>query len=610
MRPLLAVACVPWLATTLCAQLAFTNVVDETDTEFVSFGRGAAMVDFDGDGRLDVFAGAAEDPSRVWRQLPDATFEDVTAAWGMPDDGAKTWSVVVADFDEDADPDVFLGNGGFYGPPQANQMLRNDVGALGQLTDVSAAAGVTGDIGQTFGSTTLDYDRDGDLDLFWADIGGPGTTLVRNDGGLVFTDVTIQAGVEAFGRFRHAGAGDYDNDGWPDIGVGGALNTPTMLFHNEQDGTFTEQAAAAGIDLPGDKFGLVFEDFDNDGWLDVFVPIYQPDVVTQVSRLFVNDGDGTFTDVSAQTIITGQTDMGHNVGDLDADGYPDLYIGTGHPMFADLDLLYRMTPDGNGGVVLEDVSASSGVTVGGTPTRCHGMAMGDYDEDGDVDVYVNNGGPAINAKTSQGNFFFRNEGNANGWTKLDPRGVLSPRTPAGLRAAATTSAGRQVWRRLAPGKGFGNSDSPILHFGLGGDAGLERIDLLWPSGIEQTLLDPPLEETTLVVETGMRLDGEPALGASVALEVAGPDGHAVSLWTAAGTIEAPLPKFGGILYVAPPLVTLADAQTDASGRLTLPLTIPDVPVLSGVTAPLQAWIRPEGAGEGGTLSNLVELAIP
>jgi len=610
MRPVLpALVALAALCGVAPAQVTFENVVVETNTSFPSYGRGAAMVDFDKDGRLDVAAAVALDPTRVWRQLPDHTFEDVTAAWGLPDQQLKTWTMVAGDFDEDADPDLFLANGGFYWDDQPNTLLRNDVPAGGGFTDVSASSTLDVPVGKTFGATALDHDRDGDLDLFWCDNGGLASYLFRNDGGLVFTDVSVEAGVAVWGGYRHASSGDYNNDGWPDI-VCGNGNGPPRLWRNNQNGTFSDLADFAGLGGIEKSFGAVLQDFDNDGWQDVFVPIYQAQTITTTSRVLMNQGDGTFTDVSADTVITGQTDMGHNVGDLDADGYPDIYIGTGHPMFASLDILYLVTPDGSGGVVLDDVSVESGITVGGTETRCHGMAMGDYDEDGDVDVYVNNGGPSINPATAEENFFLRSTGNANGWLKVDPRGVLSPRTPVGLRGVVTTSTGRDVWRMLTAGKGFGNTDAPILHFGLGTDPGVERLELIWPSGVEQVLLGVGPQDEVLVIETGMRLRGEPALGATVELDVAGPDGHAVTLWTAGGTIEAPLPKFGGVLYLAPPLLLLFSGTTDSQGELTLPLAIPDTPVLSGVDVPLQSWIRPAAAADGGVLSNLVELAIP
>jgi len=597
------------LALPCSAQVTFVDVVGPTGTDSISFGRASATADFDDDGRLDLFAANALTPSQLFRQLADGVFVDVSDAWNLPLAGDDaTFTALATDFDNDGDPDLYLGNGGFI-YFEDNEVLRNDLDTLGVFTDVSAASG-DGDLPDTntFGSTALDYDNDGDIDVFMSR-NGQGCDLLRNDGGLVFTEVSVEAGISAAPgqELSHVGTGDIDNDGWWDVGVGNRQGR-NLLWHNQGDGTFLDIAGAAGVSTPDDNFGLAFEDFDNDGWMDVFVAKYQPWKITTTSRIFLNDGDLTFTDVSEGSGLTGQTDMGFNVNDVDNDGHGDVYIGTGHPQFESLDALFLVTPDGQGGVVADDVSQASGITSNGT-TRCHGMAFGDYDEDGDVDVYVNNGGPQNFPQTLEENFFWLNEGNANGWLQVDLRGVVSPRDPVGARLVATTPSGREIRVHRAVGKGFGNTDAPTLQVGLAEEDEVERLDVLWPSGIEQVVVAPPAQTRVALVETGLRVLGVPALGQTADLQIVGQAGHAWTLYVAGASATFPLPKFGGDLQLVPPLLVLATGTLDEDGLSSLPLAVPDLPELEGLVVPMQAWIRPPPASQGGTLSNLVELAI-
>ncbi len=501
--PLAAIVCFCLgVSTELHAQITFVDRAPETNTDNASFGRGAAMVDIDGDGLLDIIAANDSMPNFFFRQKPDHTFEDATAAWGIEFDERASWGVLVCDFDNDGDPDVYFVTGGFPGQP--NQLLRNDISTGGGLTDVTAASGDGGYSIRNFGATTLDYDLDGDVDIFLTTPNSPDTcVLLRNEGNLVF--VKASAGLTHTGAFRHCSSGDFNNDGWPDVAVGNFFG-PNLLYRNNGDGTFTDVAAQAGVQTPDKNFGLVLEDFDNDGWQDLFVPKYllKP---TGTSELFRNNGDGTFTDVTAGSGMTGQTDMGHNTGDLDADGYPDIFIGTGNPAFADDSRLFLMKPDGNGGFFGLDYSDQSNITSNG-PTRCHGIAMGDYDQDGFVDVYINNGGPSGLPETSESNFLWQSQGNLNHWVKLRLTGVISSRCPVGTRSVAYTSSGREIHRMLRVGNGFANTDSPIQHFGLGQDESIERIVIRWTSGTVQTIHEPPLSQLIDVIETPDACQGD------------------------------------------------------------------------------------------------------
>lgn len=482
------------------AQVTFRDCAGETGTRHPGFGRGSAMVDLDGDGLLDIIAGNDGLPNGFLRQLPDHTFESVNADWGIADDDRATYGVLVADFDNDGDPDVYFINGGFEGI-QANQLLRNALDTAGVFTDVSDFAGDAAVPAQNFGGTALDYDRDGDLDIFLTVVRQPGVgqpcMLLRNDLDLIFSDVSSAAGLLETGDYRHCSSGDLDNDGWIDVAVGNE-GGPNRLYRNNRDGTFADVAAFAGVESPRDNFGLVLEDFDNDGWMDVYVPKYQP-YPTGPSQLFRNNRDGTFTNVTAGSGMTGQTDMGHNTGDLDGDGYPDIFIGTGNPSFADYDVLFLITPDGAGGLLATDVSDSSGITSNG-PTRGHGAPFGDYNQDGFIDLFVNNGGVPSLPETIEPSFLWQNQGNDNRWTALRLIGVVSNRTAVGTRSVAVTSSGREVHRYLDVGSGFANTDSPVQHYAIGLEAEVDRIEISWPSGNRQTVLGPPMGRITDVTE--------------------------------------------------------------------------------------------------------------
>ncbi len=601
------------LATSLSAQLQFMEAAATTGTNAPTFGRGAAMVDFDGDGLLDLATSNDEQRNRFFRQNPDHTFTDVSQAWGVAADAqTRSWGMAVADFDNDGDPDVVTANGGFY-EAQPATFLRNDINTLGGLTDVSSQAGDLGGVFRTHGVTTLDYDRDGLLDVFLADgiqIGGAlgHVHLLHNQGGMVFVERTVEAGLGGLvGNFRHCGSADVDNDGWADLGVGDNAGA-NLLLRNNGDGTFTDIAGPAGVSSPGRNFGFVFEDFNSDGWMDVYLPKYQKTVVTTVSRVLLNNGDGTFEDVSGALGLGAQEDMGHNSGDLDNDGYPELYIGTGSPASGSWDVLLSLQPGASGDLEATDVTVSSGL-VGLGNTRNHGSAFGDFDDDGDVDVYINSGGPANLANTIEQNYLLLNQGNDNHWVKVALTGVVSNRQAVGARIHAVTTSGRDIWTDLSAGKGFGNTDSPVRQLGLGTEDGLDRIEVLWPSGLHQTLLAPDIDTRHDVIETGILVQGVPQLGGTVELTFVGPPDHQAELLIGFVPGSVPLPKFGGILQILPPLIGPIGLPLGPDGQLALLMPIPNDVLLVGLPILFQAWVHEAQAVKGGTLTDAAVLLL-
>lgn len=584
--------------------LQFDNVALSTDTLNLSFGRGAAMVDLDQDGRLDLICADAGEPCQYYRQEADGTFSDAASLWGVVPQAEYEWGVLAADFDNDGDTDLYYANGGFAendlpGRPFPNRILRNDLGTTGTLTDVTSSSGDGRNPQPTFGASALDYDRDGFLDVFCADRNRT-LTLLKNDGGLVFTDVSDAAGVAVFGDWRHSGAADYDVDGWADIGVGRG-DGPNALFHNQQDGTFVDRAQEAGVANPNDNFGMVFQDYDNDGLPDIYVAKYQL-VPSGPSPVYLNRGDGTFTNVSPGTGMGAHTDMGHESGDLDGDGYPEILMGTGAPSLVQLDYVYRVTPNGPEALKITDISSGSRFNTAG-PSRQHGQALGDYDRDGDIDVYCNNGGPDWMPSTAQSNYFWRNRGTANGWIALELEGIRSNKTGVGTVGRATTATGRDVYRTLQVGRGFTNTPDPAMHFGLGTDGGIQQIELRWPSGIVQVLDELAPLTYSAVVETGMLLDSVPTQGQVFRFELAGPAGQLAEIGLSLGTGNSDLIGVNGPLLLDSNVSLLPALVLDASGEASFPIPVPQLPILSGLTVHAQSWIH-DAAGTEGQMSQL------
>lgn len=600
------VACGALLANS-SAQVQLTDVAAASGVADASFGRGAAMADFDQNGLLDLVAINAGQPNQYYRQVAPGAFLESSTLWGLTPDARQHWAGVVADFDNDGDEDVYVATGGFLFA-ESNQLLRNDLSTVGLMTDISAQS-VDGSImSQVFGATTADFDNDGDLDLFLSTTSSTASCLLlANQGGGVFFNISTGAGITEQDMFLHCSSGDFDNDGWADVAVGSLFND-NLLYRNEGTGGFKDVAGPMGVASTGDNFGMQLEDFDNDGFLDIFLPKYNNFTpATHKSEVFLNDGNSAFLDVSLGMNLTAQTDMGHNTGDIDGDGYPDLYIGTGNPAFKSLDLLYLIQPDGKGGLTANNVSTTSGIQSGGD-TRCHGMAFGDFDGDGMMDIFVNNGGPSGDPASAETHYLLKGQPNGSHWASFELEGVRSNRSGVGAHLVATTSAGREVHRRRRAGTGFGNSDSPIQHVGIGADATIERLEIHWPSGITQTLINPSLSQLHQVTETGIQLTAPTFVGGTLELDLTGPSGQVVDLFASVQTFYLALPGLGE-LALLPPFIPIGSATLDSAGLSSVSLPIPNDPALTGLNAATQALFHDAGSLTNMSLSNGVQVQL-
>ena len=507
------------------------DLAPELGVDVRDLAGGAVMEDFDGDGLLDLVTTTQDPcgPMKAFRNDSRGGFEDVTKAWGL-DTQLGGLYLVQADYDGDGRPDLLVARGAWLGEDGQirRSLLRNDLARPAhRFVDVTAAAGLAEPAYPSQAVTWADYDGDGDLDLFsgsegtstQANITRDGTTgrvypsqLFRNNGDGTFTDVAAEAGVLNNRFAKGAAWGDYDNDGDPDLYVSNI--GPNRLYRNNGDGTFTDVAPELGVTEPsGVSFATWFFDYDNDGDLDLFVADYSAKVrqvfaaffgaavSTGHPVLYRNDG-GKFTDISREVGFDRPLlPMGANYGDIDNDGFPDIYLGTGAPDYEALmpNVMYR----NDGGRAFQDVSAAGGF---GHLQKGHGIAFGDLDNDGDQDLLEQMGG-AFPYDTFY-NALYENPGNGNAWITLRLTGTKANRFGVGARIEVKMKEGqttRSIYTLAGSGGSFG-ANSLEQEIGLGGAKAIESITIRWPgSGTVQTFRDVVPNRVYDVVEGSSRL---------------------------------------------------------------------------------------------------------
>lgn len=499
----------------------FVDVAPESGLRVVASAGGLIVDDFDGDGRFDVVTSSMNSctPVQFFSRSGTGAFVDRSAAAGLGDQRGGL-QIVQTDYDNDGCLDVLVLRGGWE-LPQRKSLLHNS--CQGTFTDVTAAAGLTEPVTSTQAAAWVDVDNDGRLDLFVGSEGGP-AQLFRNRGDGTFEDIAAKAGVARAAFSKGVAAGDYDNDGWADLYVSNRGSAHNFLYRNNGNGTFTEVAVAAGAPGPGSGFVTWFFDYDNDGWLDIFATSYftsleetartylgLPHNATTL-KLYRNRRDGTFSDVTREVGLDKVfMPMGANVGDVDNDGFLDIYLGTGSPSYGSLvpSVLLR----NRAGRSFVDVTASSGT---GEWHRGHGVAFADLDNDGDQEIVFQVGGATPGDAHAMR--LFDNPGHGHAWLGVKLVGVRSNRAAIGARITATARAAdgttRVVHRQVEAGGSFGAS--PLQqHIGLG--AGVRRVDVevWWPaSGTRQRLTGVEVNQVIAVEEAGKgykRL-ARPALG--------------------------------------------------------------------------------------------------
>jgi hypothetical protein len=328
----------------------FPDVAGRAGVDALDSSGGAIVDDFDGDGLLDVVTSTIDPCGAMhfFHNEGNGRFEDRSEASGLSSQLGGL-NIIQTDYDNDGRPDILVLRGGWMGENgrMRNSLLHNDGG--GRFTDVTEAAGLASPAYPTQTAAWADFDGDGLLDVYIGNESSPQrgrdypSQLFHNNGDGTFTDIAARAGVTNDRFAKAVVAGDYDNDGRPDIFVSNI--GPNRLYHNNGDGTFTDVAEKLGVVEPADRsFTAWFFDYDNDGWLDIFVGDYGAtvdDVAASYEglphgdfhpRLYHNDHGTGFTDVSRKMGLDRPSlPMGGNFGDLDNDGWPDFYLGTGLP---------------------------------------------------------------------------------------------------------------------------------------------------------------------------------------------------------------------------------------------------------------------------------------
>jgi enediyne biosynthesis protein E4 len=530
------------------AGLTMVNVFGGKDSKkyiIETTGTGVAIFDYDNDGWPDIFLvngttlegfPTGKGPTNhLYRNNHDGTFSDVTEKSGLT---ATGWGqgVCVGDYDNDGWEDLYVT---YYGK---NRLYHNQNGVF---AEVGAESGTAGS-GKMWGSgcAFVDYDRDGLLDLMVANyvdfdlatapapgerascvwkgvpvmcgprgLAGAKNILYHNQGGGKFSDVTTKARIDQTSGHYSLGVAtfDFDDDGWPDIYVA-CDSTASILYHNNQDGTFTDVAVSAGAAYNEDGreqagMGTTIGDFNGDGKLDIFKTNFSDDT----STLYRNNGNGTFDDVTFAAglgLHTQYLGWGTNFLDFDNDGWPDLLVVNGH-VYPEVDkqrlgssyqeplILYHN--DGNGKFV--DISADAGPGI--TTARAgRGSAVGDLWNDGQISAVISN----MNAPAS----LLVNQAHCpNHWIALRTVGTKSNRD--GIGARVTVKAGARVLvDEVRSGASYASNNDMRVHFGLGTTARVDAVQIRWPSGLVERHDNLAVDAIhTLKEGTGVAVAGDP-----------------------------------------------------------------------------------------------------
>ena len=499
----------------------FEEIAAKVGMDARNLAGGSIMDDFDNDGLLDIVTSTWDPGGAIiyYHNEGDGTFSDYTERAELAGQLGGL-NIAQTDYNNDGWLDIFVMRGGWLRTNGAMRvsLLRNN--ADGTFSDVTWAAGLARPAYPSQTSGWADYDNDGDLDLFACNESQPESDfeseimkfpsqLFRNNGDGTFTDVAAKAGVRNDGYCKGSVWGDYDNDGDPDLYLSN-FATENRLFRNDGDGTFTDVAVDLGVEEPLPSFATWFWDYNNDGWLDLWVAGYWDSIEDVASdyldlpnigkrmRLYRNDGVGGFVDVTRESgLYRVHLTMAANFGDLDNDGWLDFYLGTGYPSYDALgpNIAYR----NNDGHSFTDVTFSAGL---GHLHKGHGIAFGDLDRDGDQDIFAQIGGfyPGDGFE----NALYENPGHGNRWLSVKLVGVETNRPAIGarirLKLMMSDGSTRDVYSRVNSGGSFGAS-SLEQEMGLGQAEGIHSLEVFWPtSGTTQLFEDLPLDSRIEVTE--------------------------------------------------------------------------------------------------------------
>jgi len=471
----------------------FTKVVTGPHVTDDANSEGVCWVDYDNDGFLDLFVTNThpnlEENNFLYHNNGDGTFTKITNDI-IVNDGGYSRGCTWGDFDNDGDIDAFIVN---Y-PAQSTFderffYLNNGDGTFRKVTAGDAVNDLTG----SSAAAWVDYDNDGDLDLYittsWDPAQGAygecSNSLYRNDNGelIRITGDNITADI---GASYGVGWADCDNDGDQDIFVANSENQADLFYLNNGDGSFTKVISGTIVNLQKTSWGCSWGDYDNDGDLDLFV------TTNSGNLLFQNNGNGTFLRITSGHLVTYETrSMGSCWGDYDNDGDLDLFVTN----FSITSMVNNFLYNNNGDGVLSQVN-EAGIT--NDFSGFFGAAWGDYDRDGDMDLFVANG-----KNSNQNNLLYQNNGNHNNWINIKCVGTNTNRSAIGVKVRLYADIyGNSVWqmREISGQTGFCGQNSLNAHFGLGDATIIDSIKIEWTSGLMEVLTDIKINRFMTVTE--------------------------------------------------------------------------------------------------------------
>ena len=446
----------------------FVNVAMEAGLTGEGQHHAVAVGDYDNDGDEDIYVGSKFAPNLLYRNEGNMTFVEVGAEAGVADEGF-TNAAIWFDFDNDGDLDLATGNGFGGSNPAPNKFYVNQ--GDGTFVDMAEEYGLASTL-MCRSLHAADYDKDGYTDLYVVNINNV-NHFYKNNAGTGFENVYQSSGTLDTGVGMGSIFFDYDNDGDQDLYLTHDANQTNKLYRNNGNGTFINLAFMSGLNYQGNCMGVDVADINHDGWLDLYITDLYP------SAMFLNECDGSFEDIS---ISSGTNDSGMTWGciffDYDHDGEWDLYIVNDYQFAPIENILYH----GNGDNTFTPVSE-------GNPTleraySDYGLAMGDFDNDGDMDLVV----ATPKTSTQPGLGLLRNDASDGNWMKVKLRGTLSNKDAVGARATLHYN-GTSRMDEVNVGQGYSGASTLTLHWGLGDVMATDSLVVDWPNGERTTFLD-------------------------------------------------------------------------------------------------------------------------
>jgi tetratricopeptide (TPR) repeat protein len=464
----------------------FVDVASAAGLKVFSEAGGVIVDDFENNGLLDVVTSSTDfcESLHYFHNNGDGTFTERTKQAGLADQLGGL-NIIQADYNNDGCMDILVLRGGWEFPMRKS-LLRNNCD--GTFTDVTKESGLGVTTTATQTAAWADIDNDGYLDLFIGNETGP-SQLFHNKGDGTFEDISHAAGVDRVAFTKGIVAGDYDQDGYMDFYVSNYYGG-NFLYHNNHDRTFTEVGKQAGVQDTQRSFVAWWFDYNNDGWPDLYVSSYYnsdeevmrtylglPHTV-DIMKIYKNLGNGTFQDVTKEVGMDKVfMPMGSNFGDVNNDGYPDIYLGSGNPSFATLvPHVLLLNQEGKSFV---DITASSGT---GELHKGHGIAFADFSRNGNEDILAEIGGAV--PSDAHALRLFQNPGSDNDWINVRLVGVKTNRAAIGAQIKVTVQdygqPVRSIYRTVSSGGSFG-ANPMEQHIGLGKSARILDLEIWWPT---------------------------------------------------------------------------------------------------------------------------------